>query len=64
MLQPSRSYLWEQAGGGRWESLFGGDLATVEVLDTTTKKWLSASPLPVVCSEMTSALLIKNCWGH
>ena len=42
--------------GGR-ESLFGGDLATVEVLNTTTKKWLSASPLPVGCSEMTSALV-------
>ena len=42
--------------GGR-ESLFGGDLDTVEVLNTTTKKWLSASPLPVGCSEMTSALV-------
>ena len=42
--------------GGR-KSLFGGDLDTVEVLNTTSKKWLSASPLPRACSEMTSAIV-------
>ena len=32
----------------------GGDpLATVEVLDTTSRQWLSTSPLPVSCT----------CWG-
>ena len=35
----------------------GGDLATVEVLNTTSQQWLSASPLPVGCSEMTSAIV-------
>ena len=40
------------AGGYR-----GGDLATVEVLDTTSRQWLSTSPLPVKCSSMTSAIV-------
>ena len=36
----------------------GGDpLATVEVLDTTSRQWLSTSPLPVKCSIMTSAIV-------
>ena len=39
--------------GGR----YGGALATVEVLNTTSHQWLSASPLPVKCSEMTSAIV-------
>ena len=32
-------------------------LATVEVLDTTSRQWLSTSPLPVKCSLMTSAIV-------
>ena len=35
----------------------GGPLATVEVLDTTSRQWLSTSPLPVKCSSMTSAIV-------
>ena len=36
----------------------GGDpLATVEVLNTTSHQWLSASPLPMGCSSMTSAIV-------
>ena len=42
--------------GGR-ESLFGDYLATVEVLDTTSRQWLSTSPLPVGCSYMTAAIV-------
>ena len=42
------------AGGSK----LGRDpLATVEVLDTTSRQWLSASPLPVSCSNMTSAIV-------
>ena len=42
------------AGG----KVYGGDrLATVEVLDTTSRQWLSTSPLPVKCSLMTSAIV-------
>ena len=38
---------------------YGDDdpLATVEVLDTTSRQWLSTSPLPVKCSVMTSAIV-------
>ena len=35
----------------------GDLLATVEVLDTTSRQWLSTSPLPVKCSYMTSAIV-------
>ena len=35
----------------------GDDLATVEVLNTTSHQWLSASPLPVGCAQMTSAIV-------
>jgi len=34
-----------------------GYLATVEVLNTTSHQWLSASPLPVGCAYMTSAVV-------
>ena len=44
------------AGGNK--SVYGVDpLATVEVLDTTSRQWLSTSPLPVKCSLMTSAIV-------
>ena len=42
---------------GGMKSLIGDALATVEVLNTTTHQWLSASPLPVGCHEMTSAIV-------
>ena len=35
----------------------GGDLATVEVLNTTSHQWLSTSPLPVGCHSMMSAIV-------
>ena len=35
----------------------GGNLATVEVLNTTSHQWLSASPLAVGCAFMTSAIV-------
>ena len=43
------------AGGNK--SLFDDPLATVEVLDTTSRQWLSTSPLPVQCSSITSAIV-------
>ena len=42
--------------GGR-KSLLGDALATVEVLNTTSHQWLSASPLPVGCCNMKSAIV-------
>ena len=54
-LQPNRSYLWDRlvVAGGRHVD----DLATVEVLNTTSHQWLSASPLRVGCSSMISAIV-------
>ena len=43
------------AGGSK--SQFSDPLATVEVLDTTSRQWLSTSPLPVKCFSMTSAIV-------
>ena len=44
------------AGGN--ESMYVVDaIATVEVLDTTADQWLSTSPLPVKCYNMTSAVV-------
>ena len=42
---------------GGYKSLGSDLLATVEVLDTTSRQWLSTSPLPVKCYEMTSAIV-------
>ena len=42
---------------GGYKSLGLDLLATVEVLDTTSRQWLSTSPLPVQCSSMTSAIV-------
>ena len=36
------------------------DLATVELLNTSTNQWLSASPLPTPCSLLTSAIIQEN----
>ena len=46
---------WLVVAGGSTE--YGDSLATVEVLDTTSRQWLSTSPLPVKCSSMTSAIV-------
>jgi len=35
----------------------GVDLATVEVLNTTSHQWLSAAPLPMGCHSMASAIV-------
>ena len=44
------------AGGN--ESMYVVDaIATVEVLDTTSHQWLSTSPLPVKCYNMTSVVV-------
>ena len=43
--------------GGNKSFRSGDTLATVEVLNTTSHQWLSASPLPVRCAFMTSAIV-------
>ena len=45
---------WLVVAGGRKLGL--DPLDTVEVLDTTSRQWLSALPLPVKCCNMTSAI--------
>ena len=48
--------IWLLVAGG-----YGGDdLTTVELLNTSTNQWLSASPLPMPCSRMTSAILQED----
>ena len=47
---------WLVVAGGS-NSVTGDPLATVEVLNTTSRQWLSTSPLPVKCSAMTSAIV-------
>ena len=44
------------AGGSKFDDL----LATVEVLDTTSHQWLSTSPLPMKCANMTVAVANKE----
>ena len=44
------------AGGSKFDDL----LATVEVLDTTSHQWLSTSPLPLKCANMTGAVANKE----
>ena len=47
---------WLLVAGG-----YGGrDLATVEVLNTSTNQWLSASQLPTPCSDMTFTIDKEN----
>ena len=47
-----------------WLLVAGGDdresLATVELLNISTKQWLAVSPLPTPCSYMTSAVLQED----
>ena len=48
--------IWLLVAGG-----YGGrDLTTVELFNTSTKQWLSASPLPTPCSHLTSAILQED----
>lgn len=49
--------MWLLVAGGRdgWTNL-----DTVELLNMTTNQWLSASPLPIQCSLMTSTVLQHN----
>jgi len=46
---------WLVVAGGRDD--YHNDLAAVEVLDTENHQWLSASSLPVKCSDVTTAIL-------
>ena len=41
------------AGGNNGSSV----LSTVEIMDTTNKQWFTATPLPVGCYDMTSAVV-------
>ena len=47
--------IWLVVAGG--SKLGRNPLDTVEVLDTTSRQWQSASPLPVSCCNMTSAIV-------
>ena len=46
--------IWLLVAGGR---AGGRDLATVELLNTSTNQWLAASSLPTPCSSLTSAIV-------
>ena len=48
--------IWLLVAGG----CDGGDLTTVELLNTSTNQWLSASPLPTPCSHLTSTVLQED----
>ena len=37
-------------------------LATVELLNTSTNQWLTASPLPTPCSYLMSTIMDENCY--
>ena len=39
----------------------GGHLATVELFNTSTNQWLTASPLPTLCHYLTSAIVQDDC---
>ena len=51
--------IWLLVAGG-----CGGahELATVELFNTSTKQWLSSSPLPMPCGWMTSTILKDSCY--
>ena len=48
--------IWLLVAGG----CDGVDLTTVELLNTSTNQWLSASPLPTPCSRLTSTILQED----
>ena len=45
---------WLVVAGG---SVYGNDLATVDLLNTDTRQWLSTTPLPVKCGHVTTAIV-------
>ena len=49
---------WLVVAGGRDDSY----LSTVEIMDTTNKQWFTATPLPVECCGMTSAVVAEECY--
>ena len=52
---------WLVVAGGS-DSGGGSPLSTVEVMDTTNKQWFTATPLPVGCRNMTSAIVGEECY--
>ena len=50
---------WLVVAGGH-----GGNhpLSTVEIMDATNKQWFNATPLPVKCRNMTSAIVGEECY--
>ena len=48
---------WLLVAGGYDRSV---SLTTVELLNTSTKQWLTAAPLPTLCGRMTSTILQDN----
>ena len=51
----------------KWLVVAGGDdgnhcLSTVEIMDATNKQWFTATPLPVRCRDMTSAIVGEECY--
>ena len=50
--------IWLLVAGGYSRTCYG--LATVELLNTSTNQWMSASPLPIQCNYMTSAIAQNN----
>ena len=50
---------WLMVAGGYDD---GKHLTTVEIMDATDKQWFSATPLPVGCRDMTSAIVAEECY--
>ena len=50
--------IWLLVAGGYG----GGHLATVELFNTSTNQWLTASPLPTACHYLTSTILQDDCY--
>ena len=51
----------------KWLVVAGGDvneisITTVEIMDATDKQWFTATPLPVGCRCMTSAIVAEECY--
>ena len=51
----------------KWLVVAGGHdgnhcLSTVEIMDSTNKQWFTATPLPVKCRNMTSAIVGEECY--
>ena len=51
----------------KWLVVVGGEndgtyLNSVEIMNTTNKQWFTATPLPMGCSDMTSAIVGDECY--